>query len=131
MQYACRKAKDKPALVLAWWVTQRDPSGKDLPYSYAGCEPTNKIDPTGHDQCDVIAGMAGLLGAAAGGLIGLEIAGPMGAAVGGAAVGGAFANAMNTACANDDEDWGDIGESALEGSLFAVGGWAMGSLFNL
>jgi RHS repeat-associated protein len=27
--------------------TQRDPSGKDLPYAYAGCNPTNHVDPTG------------------------------------------------------------------------------------
>ena len=27
--------------------TQRDPSGKDLPYSYAGCDPINNADPTG------------------------------------------------------------------------------------
>jgi RHS repeat-associated protein len=29
--------------------TQRDPSGQDLPYAYAGCNPTNNTDPTGLD----------------------------------------------------------------------------------
>ena len=27
--------------------TQRDPSGQDLPYAYASCDPVNRIDPTG------------------------------------------------------------------------------------
>jgi RHS repeat-associated protein len=27
--------------------TQRDPSGLDLPYAYAGCDPVNNVDPTG------------------------------------------------------------------------------------
>jgi len=27
--------------------TQRDPSGRDLPYAYAGCDPTDSTDPTG------------------------------------------------------------------------------------
>src|SRR4029453_1944901 len=29
--------------------TQRDPSGKDLPYSYAGSDPINISDPSGHE----------------------------------------------------------------------------------
>jgi RHS repeat-associated protein len=28
--------------------TQRDPSGRDLPYAYAGCNPVNRTDPTGY-----------------------------------------------------------------------------------
>ena len=31
--------------------TQPDPSGKDLPYAYAGCNPVNNTDPSGNDTC--------------------------------------------------------------------------------
>jgi RHS repeat-associated protein len=30
--------------------TQRDPSGRDLPYAYAGCDPINKTDPSGTQE---------------------------------------------------------------------------------
>jgi RHS repeat-associated protein len=31
--------------------TQRDPSGKDLPYTYASCNPVNNTDLTGQSGC--------------------------------------------------------------------------------
>jgi RHS repeat-associated protein len=34
--------------------TQRDPSGQDLPYAYAGCNPVNSTDPGGTSVIDVI-----------------------------------------------------------------------------
>ena len=39
--------------------TQRDPSGKDLPYAYAGCNPTNNTDPTGLCSVDSYLGLIG------------------------------------------------------------------------
>jgi RHS repeat-associated protein len=45
--------------------TQPDPSGQDLPYGYAGCNPVNRTDPSGLlTACD-------LVGAVVGGLISL------------------------------------------------------------
>jgi RHS repeat-associated protein len=42
--------------------TQRDPSGLDLPYAYAGCDPVNNVDPTGF--CTVWTYVkAGIIGA--------------------------------------------------------------------
>ena len=34
--------------------TQRDPSGKDVPYSYAGCNPANATDPSGLSATSVL-----------------------------------------------------------------------------
>ncbi|MEU4618519.1 RHS repeat-associated core domain-containing protein [Actinoplanes sp. NPDC023801] len=47
--------------------TQRDPSGKDLPYTYATANPVNYTDPTGHGIADLIGdvGWYGDLGEAA------------------------------------------------------------------
>lgn len=46
--------------------TQRDPSGKDLPYAYAGCDPVNHTDPTGLDTGNQLADacIEGAVGAA-------------------------------------------------------------------
>lgn len=55
--------------------TQRDPSGKDLPYAYAGCNPANYTDPTGASWVDtaaewvgvtLVTGVAGIIAGAAG-----------------------------------------------------------------
>lgn len=40
--------------------TQRDPSGMDLPFTYAGCDPVNNTDPTG------LCSISGVLGALSG-----------------------------------------------------------------
>jgi RHS repeat-associated protein len=47
--------------------TQRDPSGKDLPYAYAGCDPVNNTDPTGLDTCSQLTAAATVLGLVAAG----------------------------------------------------------------
>jgi RHS repeat-associated protein len=49
--------------------TQRDPSGQDFPYAYAGCDPVNRIDPTG--TCTVWTYVAGGL---AGAVVGVFVA---------------------------------------------------------
>jgi RHS repeat-associated protein len=43
--------------------TQRDPSGRDLPYAYAGCDPVNNTDPTGLDVIGCIASILVAIGA--------------------------------------------------------------------
>jgi RHS repeat-associated protein len=85
--------------------TQRDPSGKDLPYAYAGCDPVNNTDPTGFktgnpvvDACiegAVGAAVATALGAAITALVtgGVALI-PAVAAVAGAAIAGCVAGSV-------------------------------------
>lgn len=47
--------------------TQPDPSGKDLRYTYAGCDPINHTDPTGQWYCD-LGGTLGFIGGFTGGI---------------------------------------------------------------
>jgi RHS repeat-associated protein len=63
--------------------TQRDPSGQDFPYAYAGCDPVNRIDPTG--TCTVWTYVAGGL---VGAVFGVGVATVGGAAAGVAEVSG-------------------------------------------
>ena len=85
--------------------TQRDPSGKDLPYAYAGCNPTNNTDPTGQDWWNPTDWNWGCIGAvvgttaAVGGFVALSIttAGTANVFYAGALIAGAGTVAENLA----------------------------------
>jgi RHS repeat-associated protein len=69
--------------------TQRDPSGKDLPYAYAGCNPVNNTDPSGAlFSCTIGAITLAVVGlwlgvVATGGLVALGVTAAEVSAVGG------------------------------------------------
>ncbi|GIF06962.1 hypothetical protein Asi03nite_45000 [Actinoplanes siamensis] len=92
---------------------QRDPSGKDLPYTYAGCDPVNHTDPTGLSwKCKTAEYGARVLGTAIGGAfgfgVGTLVGGPagagVGAAVGGIGLGGLAGGYVDTACSAQEDN---------------------------
>jgi RHS repeat-associated protein len=108
--------------------TQRDPSGKDLPYAYANCDPANRTDPTGHSwRCKKAEWGARALGVAVGGALGFGVGtlagGPAGAAIGagigGTVVGAVAGGFVDTACSAQEDNkpfsWSDASANIFFG----------------
>ncbi|GAA2864708.1 hypothetical protein Acy02nite_14240 [Actinoplanes cyaneus] len=116
--------------------SQRDPSGRDLPYAYAGANPANNTDPTGLDNDSMANDAFGLL---AGGLIGLGVSAFASMFVGpliGGAIGGCIGGMVGTAISqHGDVNAGGLGLNCfagavvgLAGGIFVKGGYRGGPL---
>ncbi|MFI7591238.1 RHS repeat-associated core domain-containing protein [Micromonospora sp. NPDC049359] len=108
--------------------TQRDPSGKDLAYSYASCNPANNTDPTGlATDAEANDAFALIGGAIAGVAIG-GFASTLGAPVLAAwAIGGCAAGAVGTLISQKGEStWSGVALNCFAG---AVGG-LIGGVFS-
>ncbi|GIF75450.1 RHS repeat-associated core domain-containing protein [Asanoa siamensis] len=99
--------------------SQRDPSGQDLPYGYAGCNPVNNTDPTGLSwQCALAEYSTFALAGAIFGALGFGVGGPAGATIGFIVGTSVFGGFVEEACAAEEDgkdiNWADVGWNILK-----------------
>ncbi|MGC4893534.1 RHS repeat-associated core domain-containing protein [Micromonospora sp. DT31] len=100
--------------------TQRDPSGKDFPYTYAGGDPVKNVDPSGHGFLEFAVG--GLVGAAA-----LVLFSAAGAPLAGAFAAGCAAAGIESYLSGEGAGMA-LAKCAGGGLLGLGGGWAAGKV---